>query len=32
MVQRHPELIEAFTAAEPIGRLGTPEEIAEAIV
>jgi NAD(P)-dependent dehydrogenase (short-subunit alcohol dehydrogenase family) len=32
MVQRHPELIEAFTAAEPIGRLGKPEEIAEAVV
>lgn len=32
MVQRLPELIEAFTAAEPIGRLGKPEEIAEAVV
>src|SRR5713101_5871674 len=32
MVQRIPELIEAFTAAEPIGRLGKPEEIAEAVV
>jgi NAD(P)-dependent dehydrogenase (short-subunit alcohol dehydrogenase family) len=32
MVQHLPELIEAFTAAEPIGRLGKPEEIAEAVV
>jgi NAD(P)-dependent dehydrogenase (short-subunit alcohol dehydrogenase family) len=32
MVQRLPELLEAFTAAEPIGRLGKPEEIAEAVV
>ena len=32
MVQRLPELIEGFTAAEPIGRLGKPEEIADAVV
>jgi NAD(P)-dependent dehydrogenase (short-subunit alcohol dehydrogenase family) len=32
VVHRHPHLTELLTTAEPIGRLGTPEEIAEAAV
>ena len=36
LVQRqaetNPGAVESFTAEEPIGRLGTPEEIAEAVV
>jgi len=28
----NPEIIKAFVAAEPIGRLGTPEEIAAAVL
>ena len=28
----NPDIIKAFTAAEPIGRLGKPEEIAAAVL
>ena len=28
----HPEMIEGFIAATPIGRLGTPDDIAQAVV
>jgi NAD(P)-dependent dehydrogenase (short-subunit alcohol dehydrogenase family) len=32
-MQRHnPELEQRYIDAEPVGRLGTPEEIAEAVV
>jgi NAD(P)-dependent dehydrogenase (short-subunit alcohol dehydrogenase family) len=32
MLTRNPELEHRYIAAEPVGRLGTPEEIAEAVV
>ena len=31
-IQRHPELKAKLEASEPIGRLGTPEEVAEVVV
>ena len=30
--QRHPRVVEKMAAAQPVGRLGQPEEIAEAAV
>jgi NAD(P)-dependent dehydrogenase (short-subunit alcohol dehydrogenase family) len=32
MLTRNPELEQRYIAAEPVGRLGTPEEVAEAVV
>lgn len=32
VLQKHPELVEPLAASEPIGRLGRPEEMAEAAV
>jgi NAD(P)-dependent dehydrogenase (short-subunit alcohol dehydrogenase family) len=32
VLTRHPQLAELLTATEPVGRLGKPEEIAEAAV
>jgi NAD(P)-dependent dehydrogenase (short-subunit alcohol dehydrogenase family) len=32
MLTRNPELEHRYIDAEPVGRLGTPEEIAEAVV
>jgi NAD(P)-dependent dehydrogenase (short-subunit alcohol dehydrogenase family) len=32
MLHRHPELLDRAVARTPVGRLGTPEEVAPAVV
>jgi NAD(P)-dependent dehydrogenase (short-subunit alcohol dehydrogenase family) len=32
MVEHNPELVDQFMQSEPIGRLGRPEEIADAVL